>query len=208
MGKRHASPELTENLILLAEICQAEEQKRPPVYQWKAGHDPRRHKSKWERYATRIQKLAGQEATRSNRPEPVTPAPTTAKPIEPPKDESTDKLQEHERDLIVRGRMCQRCKAKVRTQHVKVADRQWEKLCPTCAAEVAPPALSQPARSQATQPYVLPEPVSKPRPQQCRHCQSTERPVRWFPVNGGIWLCQYCAPVRWLKWEDGKKRAG
>ncbi len=73
--------------------------------------------------------------------------------------------------------------------------------------------LSRTRQAQATLPQVQSQPVSSPvKPQkekpQCRHCQSTERLVRWFSARGGTWLCQFCAEGPWmLRWQDGKKRA-
>lgn len=205
-GRREASAQLAEDVHWFLEDARRDpyhEQRK--AYTWRAGRDERKHKQK----SVSIQELLNRvQQVQATLPQVRPSEASTAKPIEPPKDEPTDKLQGRELTLFLQGRLCGKCRAQVRTQHVKVADRQWEKLCPTCAASISQPALPQPARSQATQPYVPPQPMSKPQLQRCRGCQSTERPVRWFPVDGGIWLCQYCVVPRWLKWENGKKRAG
>ncbi len=218
MGKRNASPELTEKLVALvkrAEQASKIELERKP-YRWKAGHDPRRHKSKWERYVTRKQK-----PTRSNQSELVIPAPTIARPNESPlpKDKPTDKLQEDELALMVLGRMCQRCKAQVRTQRVKLPDGRWEMLCPDCTAKASQPdrattAIVQPARTppqsaQPTRAQSQPGQTASTRSASsrgtCWGCQTNERPALWFP--SGRWLCQWHASSQGYRWGDGKKRA-
>jgi hypothetical protein len=46
-----------------------------------------------------------------------------------------------------------------------------------------------------------------PKPvKQCRGCQTTERKLRWFNRDGGIWLCEYCVVPRWINWKDGSAR--